>query len=790
MFHKFLICFILIGYTTPSRAGSGEEDMRSWYQKLAKADFKTILKNYSFVGDFSSKAEERDSYPEVFWKYPLRLPEPQFALTTDFGNPTDYMPVLKGASRLVEHINSGRVAYLNGDYDRARKIWLTAREEFKNKNQNSKRLSYFIGLTYLKIAKLSEKNPGGYPPDVLEKIEEGFYANAATFLSQAFIKEKDLSDPEIDQMGPVMRYNIAAIYHRFSRFPSAYSTATEALTLLRDQGQNTHRYELNRIVGESLIINGNYLDAVRELDLAIRQDPTENNARDAFSRMGDVYFGLNNYETADYAYSLAIALDRGQKKISATQALLQGESLFWIGKLDQAQEMLLYGIDGAKSAKNPVDPNTLAWAKLRFADTWLAKASLAKGEERKKHLERAKLEYFRLMNDLRGNEVAVTASLRFYCGELPAYNGNNIQHARSFLEGLKKDNILPRQGVELAWACYTNSFSERERSEEMIVKVTEFANRYPRSKFLESMVKAVKDVKSSYLGEYLKAQEKEKAIAFYQKYGNRLYGKNLPPEWAAQLFTIYYDRLEFEKAAPLWNAADSQKISGTEDLIRRISWLEEKTAPKETAPQKNEDLKKKLNVYLKEAQKIDWAKEDTTPFEKYIPRIRAVDTDFSSGTWMTEKLLAKKPSSDQVCSEVIPILSNASQKEKDKKILFKWRQYVTQLLNDPSSNLNSLDDSCRTVLFDLEAAMMEKNESTTALADQWLSRLTMPLNRTTAGYLWEASELLEKSKRNEDATKIWKVLSESKVPSLEESKWATLKLDGAKTQYEDLWKDK
>ncbi len=785
MFHKFLICFALIVYITPIRAANADEDMGTWYQKLAKSDFKTILKNYSFVGDFSSKAEERDTYPEVFWKYPLRLPEPHFVLTTDFGNPTDYMPVVKGSSRLVEHINSGRVAYLKGDYDRARKIWLTAREEFKNKNPHSKRLSYFIGLTYLKIAKLSEKNPGGYSPDVQEKIEEGFYANAATFLSQAFIKEKDISDPEIDDMGPVIRYNIAAIYHKFSRFPSAYSTATDALTLLRDQGQNKYRYELHRIISESLILNGNYLDAVRELDVAIRQDPTENNAREAFSRMGDVYFGLNNYETAAYAYSLAIALDRGQKKISATQALLQGESLFWVGKIDQAQEMLLYGIDGAKSAKNPVDPNTLAWAKLRFADTWLAKASLAKGDQRKKYLENAKLEYFRLMNDLRGNEVAVTASLRFYCGELPAYNGNNIQHARGYLEGLKKDNLLPRQGVELAWACYANSFSERERNEEMIAKVTEFANRYPRSKFLESMTKAVKDVKSTYLGEYLKAGENDKAIAFYQKYGQRLYGKKLPPDWATQLFTIYYDRLEFENAANFWNTVDHQKTSGTADLIRRISWLEEKTSAK-----KNATLNKKLNSYLKEARKIDWTKEESASFDKYIPRIRAVDTDFSSGTWMTEKLLAKKPTSDQFCSEVVPILSNASQKEKDKKILFKWRQFVTQLLNDPSSNIKSLDESCQTLLFDLEAAMIEKSEAPTVLSDLWLSRLSMPLSATIAGYLWEASEILEKAHRKDDATKIWKLLSETKAPSLEESKWATLKLDGEKTQYEDLWKNK
>ena len=785
MFHKFLIYFALILDITPNRAFGKDEGMGAWYEKLAKSDFKTILKNYSFVGDFSSKPEERDVYPEIFWKYPMRLPQITFSLTTDLGNPTEYMPVLKGSSRLVEHINRGRVAYLNGEYERARKLWLTAREEFKGRNPSSKRLNYYIGLAYLKIAALSEKNEKGYTPDLLEKIEEGFYGNAATFLGQAFIKDKDVSDPEIDPMGPIIRYNVAAIYHRYSRFPSAYSTAEQALTMLRDQGLNKHRYDLHRIMAEALIINGNYLDAVRDLDAAIRQDPTENNAGDAFTRIGDVYFGLNNYETADHAYSLAIALDRGQKKISATQALLQGESLFWLGKIDRSQEMLLYGIDGAKTAKLPVDLNTLAWAKLRFADTWLAKAAAAKGVERKKHLERAKIEYFRLMNDLKGSEPAVVASLRFYCGELPAYEGNNVKHARSYLEGLKKDNVLPRQGVELAWACYASSFSDRERDEEMIAKVAEFANRYPRSKFLESMTKSVKSVKASYLGEYLKAGEKEKAIAFYEKYGEQLYGRKLPPDWASELFTIYYDRLELDKAEAFWNAADDQKATGTADLIRRISWLEEKTANK-----KNQALNKKLNTYLNDAKKIDWNKEDTTNFDMYVPRIRAVDADFSSGTWMTEKLLSKKPNSDQVCTEVLPILSNASQKEKDKKVLFKWREFLTQLLNEPSSNINKIEDSCRTALFDLEASMVQKNEPTSVFSDLWLTRLSLPLNSATAGYFWEASELLEKSKRKDDASKIWKLLSASKDPSIEEAKWAALKLDGEKTQYEDLWKDK
>jgi hypothetical protein len=139
---------------------------------------------------------------------------------------------------------------------------------------------------------------------------------------------------------------------------------------------------------------------------------------------------------------------------------------------------------------------------------------------------------------------------------------------------------------------------------------------------------------------------------------------------------------------------------------------------------------------------------------------------------------------------VIPILSNASQKEKDKKLLLKWRLFITNVLDDPNSNLSLLDAPCRDVLFDLEASMIQKNESKTLVANLWLNRTKLPLSPSTAGYFWEASELLESSNRKEDATTLWKLLSSSKDPNIEESKWATLKLDTEKTQYEDLWKDK
>ncbi len=769
--------------TTLPAKNEEEDSYHNWYKKLAKRDFKFILENYSFPNDFSSKPEERDAYPEVFWKYPLQLPKVEFKIESDFGDPAAYIPIITGSDRIVEHINKGRVAFLKGNYDEARRIWLTARNEFKDNNPHSKRLNYLIGMVYLKIAQNSSLSKVEDPTGVQSKINEGYYGNTNTFLSHAFTKEKTTIDPEIDPFAPRALYNVAAIYHKFSRFPAAYHAATEALTFLKETGKKEFRFDLHRIISESLIINGNYIDAVRELDQAIRQDPDPAMARHAFSRIGDIYFGLNNYEFSENAYTLAIGLDKEFKTLSSHQGILRGEALFWSGYIDEAQEMLLYGIEGAKHSKSPVEPTTLGWAKLRYADTWMAKASLSTGNIRKEHLSKARLEYFRVMSEYQGSEQAITASLRFYCLELPAYDGNNVLHARQFLETLKTEHMLPPQGVELAWACYTNSFTSRERTEAMLAKVSEFASRYPRSKFLNSMTEPVKEVKSSYLGELLELPNKKKAIEFYEKYGKTLYKNGLKDEWATQLFAIYYDRLEIEKAKPFWPVIQRQKIASNTDLIRRISWLEE-----QTNVSKDTKMRKLLGEYLTAATNLKWSESDSASVKKYLPRIRSVDDDFSSGPWIVDWLASGNLNLEQLCKEVMPLISSASQKEKKAKLLENWLKLITKEIDKSLGDLISKDAGCTASLVDLEAFLFKRTNKESQFASLWLNRRTQSVSLETVGYIWAASEIFEKEGKSKEANVLWNLLTDPKNSKFEESKWAKLKLDPSKTEYEDLWK--
>ena len=767
---------------TPSQ--EDEDSYHNWYKRLAKRDFKSILDNYSFPDDFSSKPEERDTYPEIFWKYPFQLPRVEFKIESEFGDPASYIPVITGSSRIVEHINKGRVAFLKGNFDEARRIWLTARNEFKDNNPYSKRLNFLIGMVYLKIAQNSSMSKAQDPTGVQSKISEGYYGNTNTFLSHAFTKEKSTIDPEIDPFAPRALYNVAAIYHKFSRFPAAYNAASEALSFLKEAGKKDFRFDLHRIISESLIINGNYLDAVRELDLAIRQDPDPAMARQAFSRIGDIYFGLNNYEFSENAYTLAIGLDKGFKNLSAHQGLLRGEALFWTGYIDEAQEMLLYGIEGGKFSRSPVEPNALGWAKLRYADTWMAKASLANGKSRKEYLEKARLEYFRIMSEYQGNEQATTASLRFYCLELPAYEGNNVQHSRHFLETLKSEHTLPPQGVELAWSCYTNSFTSRERTEEMLGKVSEFASRYPRSKFLASMIEPVREVKSAYLGELLELPNKKKAIEFYEKHGKTLYKNNLRDEWASKLFVIYYDRLEIDKAKPFWKVAQKQKVSSTFDLIRRISWLEE-----QSIISKDRNTQNSLSDYLSAANQIKWSQDDNEAVMKFLPRIRSVDEDFSSGPWIVSWLLSRNLNLEQLCKEAMPIISSASQKEKRPVFLQNWQKLITKGIDQSLQELISKDSGCTASLTDLESFLFRKNKEEMKFAELWFNRRIHPLTFETVGYIWTASEILEKEGKLKEAKLLWTQLAQPENSKFEEAKWAKLKLAPSKTEYEDLWKN-
>ena len=363
------------------------------------------------------------------------------------------------------------------------------------------------------MAHVYERKLGIKHPDV-----RNFFSNASNFLGVAYKKPLNVTDKALDKYGPHVLYTLAAIYHNYGRFRQAFETSNNGLNYLRKTGEKTYRHSLRRILAESLILNQTYDSAVREIDVAIRQDPNALKAATDFARVGDVYFGLNNYEIAEEVYALSIAIDRELALISSQQAILRGESLFWLGRFDEAEKMLEYGTRGSKKKNNKhqIDDSTYQYAKLRIADIYLHRASVNTGELKEKFLKMAKLRYYRLSHRYVGSEAANVAKMRLTCLDLPTYKGFNVKHAREFLEGVKVNFAFPPVAQELAMACYVSSFTQRERTNEMLGKVKDFAENYPDSKFLQSMIEPVKEVKSSYLDKLFNKKYSQ-AVKFARK---------------------------------------------------------------------------------------------------------------------------------------------------------------------------------------------------------------------------------------------------------------------------------
>ena len=152
---------------------------------------------------------------------------------------------------------------------------------------------------------------------------------------------------------------------------------------------------------------------------------------------------------------------------------------------------------------------------MRIADSFLA---------RKKYKE-ARLEYYKVMHDYKGTKAHEVAKIRSACLELPYYRGNNVRHARELLDEMKVSQEVPTVAYEIAWACHVNSYTDRERTENMLTRVAAFAGSYPESRFLASMVKPVKEYQASKVFTHFDKGEIYSAISFFEKNRQLLYPK-------------------------------------------------------------------------------------------------------------------------------------------------------------------------------------------------------------------------------------------------------------------------
>jgi tetratricopeptide (TPR) repeat protein len=733
---------------------------------LHTTNFKEILKSYTFVNDFSTKPPERSVSKEIFWKYPVTIPRLYFKINSDFDDPNIELPATRGGGMAVTHMNRGRLLYLKGDFESAKATWLSARARYGKNFHQHRRNDYFLGLSFLRLGESELKLKKGNWND---RSVRNRYSNASTFLSWAFIAKADNPDKMIDQITPKGLYNLAAIYWRFGRFSGAYGAATKGLDFLRKTGRTEYRAEFNRFLAEAFIKNRTYLEAVQYIDKAIRQDPDPKMAAAMFTRVGDIYYDLNNYELAEDAYALGARINLETDSINPAQMVLRGESLFWLGRFSEAQKVLNFALKGAdlRDATSPLQKKMAAYATLRVADAYLARGKY----------EKAKLAYFNVIHEFKRSDAAVIARIRSACLELPFYNGNNVRHARELLEKMKLSNTVPRVAKEISWACQVSSYTDRERTGKMLERVTNFANTYPESKFLMSMATPVKEVQASRIMTLFKNGETYKAISFFEKNRSLLFDK-ISEDLGRKLFVAYTDVHLTGKASEFWKFRIKEHKLDLESLRQVVvsSEMFEKNGEKKW----NKASKK----YAKELDERVWKIQPSFTSKTYLQRILTTKDAGLHLPWIYN--LSKHWSvkdNDYLCSHQYPHLSKIYSKglKGDEFV----RKEIDQMVAKTMPGLLRLDESCAISLLDLEA-MLYKNDIK-KLAKIYQTRKTWPLLGAFLKSYWTVSEKLKQLGHRKLARKLWETIKTKGPKGSPEVGFAIARLDPRKTEFEKLW---
>lgn len=740
---------------------------------MKKPTAEDIVKNFTFVGDFDMKEETRSNSKEIFWRYPSTIPKVGFDIKLERSPEKlkELFPVTMGEGRAIQHLNSGRILFLDGKYDDARQTWLSGRARFGKTYDYHRRNDYFIASAFLYKA-YQYWTEHGKKYDLPELRQD--FVNGNTFLSSAFDKKKDIPDALLDKAAPAAYYNQAAVLYNYERWAGVVGAATLGLDYLRKTGRVEFRRDFHRMLAETSIKNQDYLEAVRSIDMTLRQDNDPATAGALFARVGDIYYSLNNFELAEEVYNAANQVDGEYRQIKPSQFALRGESLFWMGRFEEARKNFQYALQAMSLPRSQevLDDNMQALASLRIADSYLAEHNL----------EKAKLAYFSHVQEFRGHVSENFAKIRLACLELPYYEGNNIAHARELLADVKDQlDKIPAVAQEMAWSCETASYAQHERNSDMVERVRRFAQLYPDSGLLQSLVEPVRAVQSSAIDPYFKANDAYGAVTFFEKTRAALYPK-VSDSLGQKLFAAYVDIHQSEKAEPFIKAYEDSKPENIGKLRLAMAYAE-LSASKPV---------KERKVWLDKLKKLnDSFIRDGIFFEKQpaitlaIDRIMATPGRDHFFPWVLKQALRWTEDDISVgCDMVYPLLQSTSDnKNIPDDVIADADSFVDRHLKD----LLRFETHCAYSLMDYESTHSKSKKS--VLIEKYLARDYIPMDSTTAPIYWNLAEQALKEGSIDSARKIWNLIVAKADPRLPEVRYAKARLDTRQTELENLWQN-
>ena len=735
---------------------------------LHETDFKTIVENYLFIDDFSTKPPFRDVTEQLFWQYRYKLPTPTFKIHDKIDAPDREMPASPGQGLPYYHINRGRVLFTKGEYLKARNVWLGARARFGNEWELDRRNDYYLALAFMKLGNEGLKNEGG---DLYNLDVKSSFSNAAAFLNWAYFVKEAKQDAVVERMTLKQLYNLSAIYFNYGRYAGAYGASGRGLKFSKLNDRYEYQSYFQRILAESFIQNRSYLEAIQMFDSILRNNVEKPMAADIFARTGDIYYDLNNFELAEYNYALSHRISHEVGQIDLQQMILRGESLFWLGKFDQSYKVLKFAINSLASKKvsRELPAGWAEVASLRAADSLLASQKITK----------ARVAYDNVAREFAGSEAAKVAKIRLGCLELPTFgkeaDDNNVGHTRRLLEASKQQEIA-EQARELAWACHVMSYAERERSKSMLERVSKFYQAYPYAKrFLKKMVEPVREFQATKIEVFFLSEDWHGAASFYEKNRKTLF-KSVSPSVQRELFKTYTNIYKSKDARPFLEAFDRLEKESDEKLIREAVYFAE------TGYKHKRLAKSKL---LKQMAGREWKIERTEWAELAINRVKATKASAAQLKWIIElekKWASKDP--NIICTNVIPTMNRyfISYGKDSSKFSKQVEAFIAPQLPD----LIRKDEVCGISLLEFEFDVFQKDPE--KLAAVYQGRLSWPMIESLVSQFWSMAEYLMGQGQISVARQLYREIADRGPANSPKVNFAKLRLSEKQTEFEKIWK--
>ena len=729
-----------------------------------------IIQNFTFIGDFDQKDETRPNSTEIFWRYPSTLPKVSFDIKLEQAPAVlrENFPLTMGEGRAIEHLNQGRNLFIEGNYEEARQTWLSGRARFGKTYSFHRRNDYFIASAFLYKGYQNWLSAGKkYDAPGLRQD----FVNGNSFLSAAFDKKKDIPDELLDRVAPNAYYNQAVVLYNYERWAGVVGAATLGLDYLRRTGRTDHRRDFHRMLAETSIRGQDYLEAVRAIDLTLRQDHDPASAGSLFARVGDIYFTLNNFELAEEVYEAANRIDSEYRQIKPSQYVLRGESLFWMGRFEEARKNFQYALAGQSLPRSQevLDDSMQALASLRIADSYLAE----------KNLEKAKIAYFTHTQEFRGHSTEVFAKLRLACLELPFYDGKNIGHARELIAALKDQlDKIPPVAQQMAWTCEMASYAQHERDAALVERVRTFASLYPDSELLKTLVQPLRDVQSSAIDTYFTQGDSYGAVLFYEKTKDALYPK-VNDQLAQKLFAAYVDIHQTEKSEPFLKTYEIHALDKLEKLRLLVAYGELASAAKGKV---REGWLKKLGALIDSFMKQEIYFEKTPGVTLSIDRVSdTVGQDRILPWHFAQAIRWAKADTTLACDRVYPILQTLI---KRRALTAQVIKISSEFIQTHLKDLVRFEANCAYSLMEYEVNHSDMKRGD--LIERFLKRDYLQLNAQSAPIYWNLAELAKKEGSGEAARRMWAHLAagDAKLP---EVRFAKARLDERRTELENLW---